>query len=53
VIWSLGRSLSSIVGVAADVRNFGLDAALTPVVYFPLPAVARSIAMRVVIPDRG
>jgi putative ABC transport system permease protein len=48
-----GPQPQTIVGVARDVRSFGLDAAAASMVYFPTPAAARWNPMSIVIRTAG
>jgi putative ABC transport system permease protein len=49
VLPSAGDNPATIVGIAGDVRSFGLDAETPPMVYFPTPAVPRWNPMSIVV----
>lgn len=53
VFSSLRGATTTIVGVAGDVPGSRLDADITPTVYFPLPAIARGMSMRLVVRTVG
>jgi predicted permease len=53
ILSSGGAEPKRIVGIAGDVRSFGLDAAADPMVYFPTPAGSRWNPMSVVLRTEG
>jgi putative ABC transport system permease protein len=53
VLASAGDMPRMVVGVARDVRSFGLDAVASPMAYFPTPAAARWNPMSIVMRTAG
>jgi putative ABC transport system permease protein len=49
VLESAGANRQIVVGIAGNVRSFGLDAAAAPMVYFPTPAAPRWNPMTIVV----
>jgi predicted permease len=53
ILPSGGAQPKVIVGIAGNVRSFGLDAVAAPMVYFPTPAASRWNPMSVVLRTAG
>jgi putative ABC transport system permease protein len=53
IVTSAGGAPMRVVGIAGDVRSFGLDADTRPMVYLPTPAVPRWNPMSVVLRTAG
>jgi len=53
ILHSAGKAERTIVGIAEDVRTFGLDADPLPLAYFPVPAISMWNPMNIVIRSEG